>query len=121
MRVLPKGDHSGLALKRGILKGHRRYKVRGEAYPALVEDPGEVHGTVITGLSVEDMNFLDTYEGDEYALKKVQVDVDGFLMDCVVYLWISGRERLILEDWELDRAQMEEFLRDIDTQPARGE
>jgi gamma-glutamylcyclotransferase (GGCT)/AIG2-like uncharacterized protein YtfP len=72
-----------LTTRPALLLKHRRHKVRGADYPAVVpvaasegESEGpSVRGTVVQGLTQEDIWRLDTFEGDEYARRRITVKV----------------------------------------------
>jgi gamma-glutamylcyclotransferase (GGCT)/AIG2-like uncharacterized protein YtfP len=77
------------------LHGFVRYEVRGEAYPAIVAEPGGlVPGSVYADLTLEELAVLDGYEGDEYARIEVSVETDAGRARAWVYVWIGGTERL---------------------------
>lgn len=58
----------------GLLKGFRRYVVRGELYPGIVPLKGsEVPGIVYRGLSPEAWRRLDEFEGELYERRAVEI------------------------------------------------
>jgi hypothetical protein len=74
-----------LTTRPALLFDHRRHKVRYADYPAVIpvsasKTPSlsgkpSVRGTVVQGLTQEDIWRLDTFEGDEYERRKVTVKV----------------------------------------------
>lgn len=98
-----------------MLEGFARYKVLGEAYPAVVAgvDGSVVDGTLICGLSETQMLALDEYEGAEYAKEDVVVVCNGRFVQCAVYLWIGGTHRLSPDAWTLDKHSLDLFLATI--------
>ncbi|KAE8857359.1 hypothetical protein PTNB29_08426 [Pyrenophora teres f. teres] len=80
----PTEAHASLLhIRPAILHSHRRHRVEGADYPALVpvpstsEDPSpsSVRGALVTGLTDGDIWRLDIFEGDEYTREKVRVRI----------------------------------------------
>ncbi|KAM0752245.1 PLP-dependent transferase [Meredithblackwellia eburnea MCA 4105] len=114
-----------------LLPDHSRFHVKGEDYPAVIpavdaEDKvlrrkldrekgeHEVRGTLVIGLSAEDVEFLDEFEGDEYV--RSPITVHPFVpsasttssYSASIYLWIPTLyQRLEPSIWSFDS-----FLRD---------
>lgn len=99
------------------LRDYKRCQVRGELYPASIKSIGDkVSGVLISsGLTSEDIRFLDEFEGDEYSRVPVEVVLnDGNMVEAQVYEWIAGDGKLLLDkEWELDSAKIDEFLRGL--------
>ncbi|KAF8478307.1 hypothetical protein JB92DRAFT_2768827, partial [Gautieria morchelliformis] len=130
------GDH--LQVSPAILLDFARYH-QGCDYPAIVpyesaqslfqrdltRDEISVRGTVVSGLTAEDIRLVDIFEGDEYARKTVSVSpLSSFtpLLDSVqtivapessipelkdfiqvqTYVWGDHIDRLIPEIWSFD-------------------
>ncbi|KAF7312370.1 Phosphoric monoester hydrolase [Mycena indigotica] len=70
-----------LRIAPAVLLGYTRHKVRYADYPGIIpntDDDDEtcsVRGTLVTGLTPRDVQFLDTFEGSEYKRQKVAVHV----------------------------------------------
>jgi len=140
----PASTTSPLTTRPALLPGHRRHRVKGADYPAVVplqdgitpmDKAALVRGTVVQGLTREDMWRLDLFEGDEYARRKVIVIVDmdvevkeGAPMDTLrhaqedgiteqeeleaeTYIWIAGQHRLEDTEWDFDEFVREKMWR----------
>ena len=99
-----------------LLPNHRRHRVVGCDYPAIVESSDEsacVRGTYVEGLTAADMWRLDIFEGDEYERVSVslrlldQGGVPGESKVAETYRWIMPSEQLEDREWDF-----EEFRRD---------
>jgi gamma-glutamylcyclotransferase (GGCT)/AIG2-like uncharacterized protein YtfP len=90
-----------------LLPGYRRYRVPGEAYPAIVAAVDfQVDGLCYQGLNRHELELLDAYEGDSYVRTPVELLVAGRVQRDECYVARPGDESLpSLEPWEL-----EEFL-----------
>jgi len=65
-------------IQRASVRGWRRARVPGRAYPMLVPSPGgRVVGQLLSGLSPFDRQRLDAYEGAEYLLAPLRVFMVG--------------------------------------------
>ncbi|KAF8460678.1 hypothetical protein BDZ91DRAFT_417570 [Kalaharituber pfeilii] len=65
-----------LKIRPAILKDHRRRFVRFCDYPGVTPHPGsQVAGTMVTGLTKRDMRNLERFEGFEYTLTPINVQV----------------------------------------------
>lgn len=106
-----------LTIRSAILPAHRRHKVRGADYPAILPCSKQgacVKGTLVEGLTDGDLWRLDIFEGDEYTRRQVRVRVHspsssspGEEIDCESYIWTSSPRRLDQSEWDFD-----EFVRD---------
>ncbi|KAG2223082.1 hypothetical protein INT45_008930 [Circinella minor] len=116
-----------LRLRTAILKGHRRYALKGREYPGVIytgQEEDQVKGLLCEGLFSEDVRRLDAFEGDEYKRCNVEVTplkADGQKEDTTVntqvYIWTEGNEYLKPYDWEFDtfvKDQQEKWLQDRD-------
>lgn len=64
--------------RQGLLRAHRRHRVRSADYPAVIPSSDEraaVRGTLVTGFVESDVWRLDTFEGEEYERRRVRVEV----------------------------------------------
>ncbi|KAF8510937.1 PLP-dependent transferase [Hysterangium stoloniferum] len=91
----------------------------------LTQDERSVRGTVVSGLTAEDLRLLDIFEGDEYTRQTASVSllaaltplldsIDtvistgaslrelGDTLNVQVYVWADGLDRLVPEIWSFD-------------------
>ncbi|KAI5481341.1 aminotransferase, class V/Cysteine desulfurase [Pseudohyphozyma bogoriensis] len=75
----------------------------------LVDDEDSVRGVVVDGLTQEDVEFLDEFEGDEYERRTVTVQVmsTGETKTAGIYIWIAPLSRLSPSLWSFA-----DFMRD---------
>ena len=101
--------------KRGVLRGYRRCSVNGMTYPGIVRDESDVvNGVVILGLTPQDVDILDDFEGEEYdKVKGVSVLVENeeepVKADAYVYCKASN----LVGSWDYEsfrKEHLEEFL-----------
>jgi hypothetical protein len=68
-----------ITVRPALLQSHRRHRVRGAHYPAIIPTPSRptscVRGTLVTGLTEGDIWRLDLFEGDQYSRQTVSVSV----------------------------------------------
>lgn len=154
----PASSSAPLTSRPALLHGHRRHRVRGADYPAIIPltagaklEAGEVRvakeevegssvrGTIVSGLTDEDVWRLDLFEGDEYERRTVNVKMleadeeasklgqayahgtksNGHAMDwkpgqeveAETYIWVAGRHRLEDEEWDFDEFVKEKMWR----------
>lgn len=105
-----------------VLHGHCRKRISGADYPGMVADPERsVRGTVVTGLSDDNIQRLDYFEGIEYERRQVKPKVltkvgnakgegneEGEEIASDTYIFLN-HEDLSAEGGEWD---FEEFCRD---------
>jgi hypothetical protein len=134
----PTPAHASLLhIRPAILHTHRRHKVKGADYPAILpvstSTPSSVRGTLVQGLTDGDIWRLDIFEGSEYERRKVKVrvleskqdggekeeggmgdlsqkvedNVEGGELEAETYIWTAGAKSLELEEWDFA-----EFVRD---------
>lgn len=138
----PASTTSPLRSRPAILHNHRRHRVKGADYPAVIPNPSQsnkdisVRGTVVQGLTSEDLWRLDLFEGDEYERKQVRVQIlsaenldkisDPALrsangtesqhstqeeLEAETYIWIAGEHRLEDQEWDFDEFVKEKMWR----------
>ncbi|CAG8555744.1 19098_t:CDS:2 [Racocetra persica] len=87
-----------------VLKGYKRYQVRGAWYPAIIkgEENDEAKGVVVKGLTYNDVLKLDDYEGDTYKRIDVKVFVGDSLNSITTqtYVWTASTDLLENKDWD---------------------
>lgn len=88
-------------LSPATLKGHRRFALKGRAYPSLVADASaSVEGVVFQGCSPKEWQKLLAYEDVEYTCATVQVEIGTQARAARVFL--GGPQHLRLDaghDW----------------------
>lgn len=92
-----------------LLVGYGRYRVRGKPYPAVIAEPaGNVAGLLYEGVGAEELALLDSYEGELYERRTVNVRVGRDAHPAVVYV-LGERHRSLLssEAWELGEFERE--------------
>ena len=120
----PTPAHASLLhIRPAILHAHRRHKVKGADYPAILpvsSTSSSVRGTLVEGLTDGDIWRLDIFEGSEYARRKVKVlalqdkdkgegmgdlsqneedNIEGEI-EAETYIWAAGSHRLEPEEWD---------------------
>lgn len=99
------------------LRGYRCEAVRGEAYPAIVDDPtGRVTGRLYQGLSPAALRALDRFEGDEYRRRVVTVVAeDGRAQQAWCYViaprWRRRLEGRLWDPEQFERLHLAAYLR----------
>ncbi|KAF2841526.1 hypothetical protein M501DRAFT_1000774 [Patellaria atrata CBS 101060] len=112
-----------------LLPHHRRHRVRHADYPGVLPSStptASVRGTLVRGLTFEDIRRLDIFEGSEYERRRVKVRVltptpkatdekkagaegaegsrveetEGEEVECETYIWIADAEDLELQEWD---------------------
>ncbi len=81
-----------------VLKDHKRLRVKGQCYPAVVPSQGDsVEGALYRGLTAEEFRRLDLFEGAEY--DRIKHDFDG--APAFVYVLSAEHARLAAaEPWD---------------------
>ncbi|KAF2220636.1 AIG2-like family-domain-containing protein, partial [Elsinoe ampelina] len=104
-----------------LLPSHRRHRVRGADYPAVVPSTASasVRGTLAAGLTDADVRRLDIFEGGEYERRKVGVRrlivvdaeemEEGEEVEAETYIWIAGENRLEDEEWDFETFKREKM------------
>lgn len=113
---------SSLTTTAARLKNHRRHRVRGADYPAILPtSPSQnsaVLGTHVSGLTDADIWRLDIFEGSEYAREKVHVHLlksdgsgqeTGEVIECETYIWKSDPGELEDKEWDFAEFQREKM------------
>lgn len=127
----PEADTAHLSVRPAVLKDHRRSRVRYCDYPGVTPRTGaEVWGSLVTGLTKANMKRLAFYEGSEYTLKPIRVNVltertlgpsgpKGEVtyeeevwteMDAMTYLYTGGDFRLDDRTWDFMEYMEEHML-----------
>jgi gamma-glutamylcyclotransferase (GGCT)/AIG2-like uncharacterized protein YtfP len=90
---------------------HQRYRIKGLDYPAVIpceQTNATVLGNLVTGLTDEDMNRLDIFEGKEYERRQVAVETfdketgGTNQAECETYIWIAAESLLDKCEWDFN-------------------
>lgn len=106
-----------------ILHNHRRHRVKGMDYPAIVPHEGAtVRGAYVTGLTDADVWRIDIFEGSQYRRDKVKAriltqvgddegkgNVEGQEVEAETYIFISDPEELDDREWDFAEFQREKM------------
>lgn len=95
------GEVSGMVPSHrvAVIKGYSRRTVKGECYPALVEEEGaHVTGVLYSGISALAWNRIDRFEGPMYARRLVTVELSGgSLTNACTYVFRPEFSRMLGE------------------------
>eukprot|EP00892_Ulva_mutabilis_P012450 jgi/Ulvmu1/9578/UM054_0008.1 len=94
------------------LQNHIRYKVKGHAFPAIVEKEGEtVEGKLLKELNAKELSILDEYEAEEYDRHQVVVtQASGDQARAFVYVWAPQFESMLDPvPWDFDFFMKNDF------------
>lgn len=72
--------------------GYRAAFLAGRSYPALVPGRGRARGFVLLGLSGEEMDRLDRFEGEEYRRAEIEVVVADGVIAAEAYFAVAPIE-----------------------------
>ncbi|MEQ9811602.1 MAG: gamma-glutamylcyclotransferase family protein [Azospirillaceae bacterium] len=113
LRLVLARDLATLTVRPASLPGWRRVRVLGESYPVIVPSADHVvDGITVESLRPDDLDRLLFFEGDEYALRPVDIVHDGAPARAHVFASteiLQATDR----DWHLDdwrRAQKAETM-----------
>ncbi len=104
-----------LSAESAVLNGFARFALKGADYPAIIrKENSKVKGKVLLNLDERALELLTFYEGDEYELIPVKVELSEESVDALVFVWTGGNEFLETFDWNAERFNKEslEFYRD---------
>lgn len=99
-----------------LLHGYRRRRVIGADYPAIRPWAGEtVEGLLYTGLSDDQTDMLDAFEGSMYQRREVEISVAAGKQDAQTYV-LAARYASLLSNqhWSLKQFlsdHVQEFIR----------
>jgi gamma-glutamylcyclotransferase (GGCT)/AIG2-like uncharacterized protein YtfP len=81
-----------VVIEKARLVGFKVYGLKNRYYPAMLPDGHSVApGFLLRGISDEELEIINEWEGDEY--RPVTVSVEG--ADAICYVWASTRNNLI--------------------------
>ena len=106
-----------------VAHGWARYRVRGEAFPALIESAGVLtRGAVFERVDALALAKLDAFEGPLYVRRALEVEFDGGAR-ASAQAWViaPGREAEVTrEPWEPDEFAVRELREFAARVAARG-
>ncbi|KAJ0255118.1 AIG2-like protein B [Hirschfeldia incana] len=85
------------------LPGFERNRLKGRLYPCIVpSEEGEVQGKVLMGLAEEELQNLDSVQGNEYERVTVAVmrEDNSEKMPVKTYIWINKNDPDIDGEWD---------------------
>ncbi|VVB09267.1 unnamed protein product [Arabis nemorensis] len=104
------------------LPGFKRFRLKGRLYPCIVpSETGEVHGKILMGLTDEELENLDTVEGNDYERVTVGVvrEDNSEKMAVKTYIWINKDDPDMFGEWDfeewkrLHKEKFKETFKDI--------
>ncbi len=102
-------------LKPAHLAGFRRAAVEGASYPVIVEDEdGVVEGVMMAGISPEERQMLEAYEGKGYRVTDARVDARAQRREVLMFEPVEGAHTVQGKDWDLAHWQRHEKPRFIE-------
>jgi len=94
------------ARTKAVLRGYRRFGVRGERYPAIIAAEGaSVEGVVCFDIGEESWRRLDRFEGKMYQRRLVEVKLKDWASTKKAYAYVVGKDfedRLSPEEWSFE-------------------
>ncbi len=114
MRAVAGADYPRLG---AVLRGHARYRLRGEVFPGIVAQAGaEVHGCLYRGLGAAVLRRIDAYESEGYVRRRLEVECEtGERFSAWVYVMPpASRGRLDPVEWDreaFERRHLADWLR----------
>ena len=108
-----------VAAEDALLKGFKRCRMKGVLYPGLKRDQASsVKGKLLRGLTDEDFQRLDKFEGDEYERISSKVQTRHGLVEAYVYLtkeeFLDSLEDIPWYEEDITEAEKRLFFRDED-------
>ena len=93
-----------LVYHEAILNGYSLQKVKDENYPALFKNQeAKVNGVLVKGLNQMDIKRIQFFEGEDYNLNKMTVEVSGnvehALICCETNNISTSEEKWVFEEW----------------------
>lgn len=84
------------------LHGFARRRARGESFPIVVPHPGgRIVGALVTGLTADDVDRIQYFEGSDYALQSYAVERSGERIEAQVFVPTARLEPETAE-WDYD-------------------
>jgi hypothetical protein len=99
-------------LKPAHLDGFRRVCVQGASYPVIVADEdGMVDGVIMAGISPQECEALEAYEGKGYRVVTSMVDGRAERREVLMFEPVDGSFTATDEEWELAQWQRRDKAR----------
>ena len=99
-------DHSinKLIYREAILNGYSLQKVKDENYPVLFKNQNaKVNGVLVKGLNQKDIRRIQFFEGEDYNLNKMTVEVSGNAEHALICSSTNNigasKENWLFEEW----------------------
>ncbi|WP_347839651.1 gamma-glutamylcyclotransferase family protein [uncultured Draconibacterium sp.] len=91
------------------LKGYARFALKGADYPAMIKKQNSlVYGKVLLNLTPEAVELLTFYEGNEYEIRPLRVELaNEKKINAFGFLWTGGDEYLEAFDWDKKHFELE--------------
>jgi len=95
-----------LTLESSIVANHRRRWVLDDHYPVLVPAEGEfTQGLIIRGLNTRALDRIIFFEGEEFFLTPIEVQLENGQWEKVQYFADNHRKEISDTDWSLEEWQ----------------
>jgi len=94
------------------LHGYKRSPMKGRTYPAISPNTSaEIRGILYTDISLNDIQNLDTFEGDEYVRKTVEVVLEDHtrLRAWAYVIHPDHSHKLTDEDWHPENFEAQDI------------
>lgn len=95
------------ATENAKLYNYKRYKIffnnEEQLYPAIVPENGAItEGIVFRDLTMDYIDLLDQYEGDDYSRELVTIETSSAIINAWVYVWKNPHGSTLNGEWSLD-------------------
>jgi len=102
-QVLKKITGKRFAMAPAVLNGYKRLLVKGTDYPAIIENTNsKVYGNLLKNVDQVSMKSIFEFEGIDYELKHLKVEVGSELFSAVAFVWRADFNLLDKTDWDKD-------------------
>ncbi|KAK3439700.1 hypothetical protein EUGRSUZ_C03983 [Eucalyptus grandis] len=88
-----------------LLPDFHRFSIKGRVYPAILPLPKHtVSGKVLMGITVPELDMLDTFEDVEYTRTTVQVTLldSSDKLEAEAYVWSDKHDPNLYGDWDFE-------------------
>ncbi|MBN1821227.1 MAG: gamma-glutamylcyclotransferase [Prolixibacteraceae bacterium] len=86
-----------------VLKGFRRYSVKGCDYPAIVKEAGfEINGLLLLQVEDKSLQIITDFEEHQFKIKKITVICGNKNVDAVTFIWNDDPNLLKNKDWNIN-------------------
>lgn len=100
-----------------ILNGYHRFSIKGRVYPAILPvEVKKVTGKVLLGITVPELDILDTFEDVEYERTTVEVSLmnTSDKLQAETYVWVERNDPTLYGDWNFEEwkeVHMNDFIK----------